>query len=286
MYNKITFGSPIKIDYLIMTSQIPTEKEITSHENKSFLPNWDSMQEMEIFCPYSDNLVSTYIESLTSPVVSWKIYRQFKNERRSELVCEVPRDCLSILDYKLPSNKDICYYVVPQTIEQLGISLESEYVNPNWDGYTLIPLYEIKKNIFVPKNAWIFRINIMSGDIEKNYDKTRHENFTRYPKYSIGERNYETSNLSSFLSQISCDNNTGYDDSLSLLEELEKEIYSGRQCLYKDPKGRMRLVVIESFRYRDEDYIQMPTSVNISWAELGSIDNIQVYSQADGGDAK
>ena len=74
-------------------------------------------------------------------------------------MAEVEKEQLFLLDYLCSNKKKYVYFVIPVTENEIGISLQSDAVSPNWYDYSITGLTEIGENIYVP---YLSLIHILS----------------------------------------------------------------------------------------------------------------------------
>jgi hypothetical protein len=147
-YNKIIIHGNQKVDYMITLDHTPTATEETTILSTS-IPTWSTLKGMEIYAPFTEDLVSSYINGLTSPLTGFVIYRQKVGDNRVYKVAEVDKNTLSIIDHMVANRTEYIWTVVPSTEDEIGVSLVSEPVAADWRSWSLTSFTQIVENIYV-----------------------------------------------------------------------------------------------------------------------------------------
>lgn len=288
-YNSITLHDKQKVNYMLVTKRVASPTDITTANATDFNPTWATYEDPHILCPYVDNLVSSYITGLISPITAFIIYRQKIGESRLYKVAEVDKDTLSIVDYLIANNTEYQWFVMPLTEGELGISMASRTMSASWEGISLSSLNEVSKGVFMPDETWIFQEDISYGSMSQNIDRTVNKTYSKYPKISVGTSSFQSGNISCRLSKIYC---TGeYDSSTELYSKWMKFVESGKPFLFKDMKGLMFMAQISdntSMQYID-GYVQGMTDnvpqyhqISFSYTEIGNTEGITIYEPVEG----
>lgn len=279
-YNKIKIFGKQTVDYLIQLSSAATEEEQSAANDKNFIPDFNTFPgKINIMAPYTGNVISSVISGLTEPLTGWQIYKGRPNDSFIKKVADVGKDILSITDFLVANQTPYIYYIIPVTDKQLGIVLESDEVKTNWWNWSLMSIKNISDNVYAPEEIWTFDSNLSSGTISHNVDKTMYKNFTKYPKFSIGESDYISGTVSCLISNVDC--KTGkYEDTVDMISAWREFCVSDKDMILKDRKGNMYKVVItdNSVDFADESIEQM-TTITFTYVECGSIEDVTVYKE-------
>lgn len=90
----------------------------------------------------------------------------------------------------------------------------------NWSGWSiteLTPTDDTTTYMASPKDVWLFRYNISSGQQTQNIDKVQQETLSKYPRFSNGVKNAISGSVSCLLGR----------EFIQAESYMEREIYSG-----------------------------------------------------------
>ena len=278
-YTSITLYPDTKVDYLIYLSEIPTAPQIAVANVWGYLPAWADYTNAQIFAPFTNSLASSYIAGLTSPLTGYVIYRQKVGETKLEKVAEVDTTISSLVDYNVANQTQYIYIVYPATETELGISMTSDPLTSCWWDWSATELLKISDGIYTVGDIFLFDANLQSGDNVQNLDQTIYQTYSKYPKSSVGSSNFKTLGFSALLSRVNQTTHL-YSDTVALKNSWDAFVSRGNPALLKDPKGNVYYGIFQSPTSRVSDVIgTQPVTINISFTELGSIDDITVYEE-------
>ena len=132
--------------------------------------------------------------------------------------------------------------------------------------------------------VWTFYLNCKEGSLTLKQDKTIFNSFSKYPKYSIGKNNYHSGSFSALLGNY---NGIYYEDNIEIVEKWKEFLEKVEVCLYKNLKGEVMIVVIESDSTREymNEYANLynnngeintyPTSISFNYVEVDEIRKLQ-----------
>ncbi len=101
-------------------------------------------------------------------------------------------------------------------------------------------------------NVWLFDTNLTSGDMEQNLAVYTNDNFTQFPKVSLGKRNYLTGTIDCFINNF--DTTAGkYSDSVAMSNAFKAFINNGELKLLRDRKGSGWIVQTTSNKFTHID---------------------------------
>jgi len=278
-YKSITLYSDTKVDYLLAIKHEADAGEIATVDDSAFEPAWDSFTDVEIVVPFTDSLISSYISGLTSPVVSYIVYRQKTGESKLVKVAEVSETVNKIRDYGVEDNTEYKWYVFPATENEFGVSLVSPLLTTCWGSWSIIELIPISSNIYNAGEIWIFGSNLQANDVEQKLDRTIFQTYAQYPKSSVGRTNYKTLGFTSLISNISSTSST-YTDTVDLKREWDAFVAKGHIVLLKDRKGHVYYGQLNNASANiDNSAGSLPTTITVSFTELQDFKDISVYSE-------
>lgn len=280
MYNKIKLHQDVVYDYLILDNGEVTEDQISSLNAADSVPTWQSTYKPIIVSQFNHDLISSLIEGLPSPLDHWAVYRQEVGGNRQHLVSEVPKDQLFILDYMCSNKKKYVYLVIPVTENEIGISLQSDEVSPDWCDYSITELTEIGENIYIPDCVWKFRYNTSISDGTNNTDVIVVDALCKFPKIVCGQKNYFTTSITSMLEDIDCTTDKNNTEPIELYQKWESFVAEGKLCMYKDIMGMTKLghIMENPTLSVEQGYEDAPPMITFQFVESKSIENISVYS--------
>jgi hypothetical protein len=276
-YNKIELSPSTKVDYLIYLSRIPTAGEITAHEVWGYVPQWSDYDKAEIFAPFTSSLASSYISGLTSPLTGWAIYRQKVGESSLKKVAELSINDTELIDYNVGNQQEYIYFVFPVTETELGISMVSESIKTCWWDWSVTELLEISEGVYTAGDIFLFDYNLESSEHTQNLDQTIYRTYSQFPKSSVGRTNYKTIGFSSLLGSINA--SFQYEDTIELKNRWDSLVAKGNPVLLKDRKGNIYYGLLQSPSSRFVDNVgSQPTVITVSFTEIGSPEEFQIYS--------
>lgn len=281
-YNKITLFDNVTYNYLALKKGNANEVELSTFENKDYVPKWSDLDGGILLTDFNNSLVSSYISGLPTQFTSWSIYRQKVGESTQHFVGKVERNKLYIIDYMCSNQTDYIYYVLPETDSELGVSMQTPVVTTDWWNYSLTSLTNISDNIYVADKVWIFDYNLTSTEIVQNTDVTTFKTFTDMPKITKGNNNYQTMGISCLIGGIN-EKNYKYEDDIKLVQEWQKFVSENKLCLWKDRKGSIKVGVITenpTTKYSDETSEQL-TTITFNFVETMNPSSISVYNSEE-----
>lgn len=275
----ITLYPKQDVQYLFVTNKAPTADQ--QKQMSQAVPSWDTTSNLVALFDFRGTLLSTSISGLTSPLVGFSFYRRAKNESVMHHICDLPimdGKVETLYDYMVANDHEYIYTVIPITETELGISFESNPVKTDWDSWTIISLDENEDGVYVADEIWQMRFDLSIGDFRINTDVTVSEGYNRYPRVSVGEKQYITGSLSAKLSEINCVT-MQLEDTIERLEAWEKFVSSGKKMLIKDTKGQILIGMIsDSSSYSYDNSLQgLPTTVSFNFIEVENCDDASIY---------
>lgn len=133
---------------------------------------------------------------------------------------------------------------------------------------------------FNPQSIWKFVGEIQDTTVTNNLDRVTHVGYNRYIASTSTEVNYMSGTLSAMLGYVDCATKK-YFDTIALVRAWRKFITQQKAFLLKSQKGDVWVVNITdnpSTQY-SEMIRELPTTFTFSWAEVYSIDDIEIYGE-------
>lgn len=284
-YNKVTiFGGNVNggtlYDYVWIKDNIADSTLIDTVNAYTYAPTWDG--HTILLAPFSENINGGNISSVDGNIDSWLIYRKDPTDSILTFLASIPPDQHSFIDYNIRNGGEYQYIVFPQTSTTIGSPMtDSKYTTANWNGWILIGLEETSTdNLYYADtdNIWKFDINLSSSDLTQNLNTYVYENFTKFPKISVGEQNYITGGLNAMIGNIQyIDGVPIYIDTADMRRSFYNFIGNGKLKLLKDRKGSSWIVQTMSNEFGTKDYTtEQIVNVNFTFTQVEDADNVSV----------
>ena len=280
----------------------------------SFNPDWDTsfFNTPRIILQFENSVNSSVLSEIPEEILGFNVFRkEFRlgaNGTREIVdyskVGFLSKDATGVIDYLIKNNAYYQWILVPVTESHLGkqsiTTDDLEKVRVNFETWSVIFLKEDTNangdTIYAADNIFIFRCNLQPGSLVQNIDKTQFENYTRYPKFSVGAKNYISGDLSCLLSNISYRENeteeeeafrnaqgTGYvyyEEPVYKWEKWNECIASGKDCIIKDDKGHIFYgQIISNSGTPLGNMKDPPTTISFSFVENDTIDGKLIYNE-------
>ena len=275
---KVTVYDKQTVDYFIVTTEVLSQSRINTLFTSTYDASWGDFDgDGLIVATYDDSLVSSYILGLTSELVGFEIYRKQVGDSRLYKVCEVDSKTIGVIDYLIRNGVEYQWIIYPITTEEIGVSLESLAQKAEFETWTVTFINEISDNVYAPEQVWKFKCNLTSGAFEQNIDKTQFNNYTQYPKFSVGATNYVTGSLTCLLGDV--DTNGEYNEPIDMWLQWNELIASGRDCIIADTKGNLiKGQIISNQGTQMQNIVDAPpTSISFSFVETGDLKDAKIY---------
>lgn len=213
------------------------------------------------------------------------IYRKTPNQKYYEFVCDL--GSYYVTDYNVANNEYYHYIIAAQMsagnrpVYNIYQNRNSDgslnYVKAQWDSWSIYNIEELatededaEKPIYKKTGSvWILRFNINDESLNQNLSITTWDTLSKYPKISIGQKDYESSQFTGLLGAmkeyrdfenegIILNNNYktvyGYTEKEDINNPYGREVEKlhrwkdfcsdGKLKLLKDPKGNKWVVQI------------------------------------------
>lgn len=308
------------VDYLVVTEEELDESIFSTPGSgilvPSFNPTWDStyFKQPRIILQFEKNAHSSSVGNVDlSQIIGYKIYRkeiQFDSSGAKKIVDytlvnqthSITGFVPEIKDYLVKNNTYYQWVIVPVTeFETQGVSSETEQIKIDCETWSVIFLqdynfYQQYKS-WTPTDIFIFRCNLQPGILTQNMDKTQFDNFTQYPKFSVGSKNYLSGELTCLLSDVGYRENETpeekkfrdeqgynyvyYDEPAYKFQKWNECVASGRQCLIKDSKGHAFIgqIINNTGSSYGNNLKDAPTTISFSFIETDTIKNRSVFEE-------
>lgn len=194
------------------------------------------------------------------------------------------------IDITISTHGTYRYVLVPfyRGVPSIGTSytpIVTEEVVTDMYGYTITELKGVGFNyngkpVYHIGESWNLRAEIEDSTITQNTDRLLHVGYGKYSSVTHTAANYMSSTFEGLIVQPDCESDKKWRDDIALVKAWREFIT--KDCIYllRSQKGDVWVVnIVESptTTYEEKDK-NLPTSINFSWAECTSIDDIMVVS--------
>lgn len=327
---KIQLYPKQKADYLVVNESIINEEYLLKSSNideetgkgqnifaPSFNPDWSTsfLATPRIILQFENSVDSSMLSEISEEILGFNVFRrEFRlgtNGTREVVsynkVGFLGKDAVGIIDYLIKNNAYYQWVLIPVTESHLGkqsiTTDDLEDARVNFETWSVIFLKDdINSNgdvIHKAENIFIFRCNLQPGSLVQNIDKTQFENYTRYPKFSVGAKNYISGDLSCLLSDVGYRENETedeeafrnsqgvgyvyYEEPVYKWEKWNECIASGKDCIIKDDKGHIFYgQIISNSGTPLGNMKDPPTIISFSFVENDTIDGKLIYDEIQG----
>ena len=184
----------------------------------------------------------------------------------------------NVLDYGAKSGRLYEYYIYLKNTNGKRSVITTEQFTPNWDKWVLFTADEgANKNEMLVDQIFLFDLNISSGSMSNNNERTVIKNFTAYPRIQKSPYNYWSGTLKGLLGYIA-PNLVTYIQTPEQLEEFKELSVNNKRKFLKDRDGNLFEVEISgplTIDNTDNLCIDLKTK-SISWVEVANTENISL----------
>ncbi len=277
-YNKATLYGNSIVDYLWIKDYIAQQSEINNVNAYTYAPVWDG--NTLLLATFDKDINAGNIVSLTDNVLYWQVYKRKPDDASLTFVAKIPASQYKVIDFNVLNGNEYQYTIFAETENYISAPLEQlGFVKASWWNWSLVGLQESDTDGLYyadSENIWLFDTMLTSNGFDQNIDKYIMENFTQFPKISSGKKNYLSSSLTAFLSNV--DLETGkYADTVEQYNRFVDFIAQPTPKLLRDRKGNGWVVSTtgNSMQYIDESTEQI-TKVSFSFVQLNDINSVNV----------
>lgn len=248
----------------------------------SYTPNWS---DDTLFLAQFNHSLNAGNINVNETITGWIVYRQEYGTSSLKYIGRVATNKNNITDYTASSNIEYRYLVFPETTSLIGSPMYSGYTKPLWSNILIADIIEDgESNVYYAdkNNTWAFNGNVVTDSLNQNMDKTTYIGLSRYPKTSVGIRNYITGGINCMLGSVKMVNNElkYIDDTSNFINKFMKFIINGKKKLLVDRKGHVMLIDINKFNYKYDDKIySQPTTISFEFIEIGNMEKLSVIDE-------
>lgn len=242
------------------------------------------------------------------------IYKKTPFQEFYDFVCVLDNGEYKFTDFNVVNNQFYHYlaaieqstssgpeFLIYQNTEEDG---SLTYLKTNWNQWSICDIEEsTEDNIYIQSgNVWNLGINIDGENLTQNLGVSNYDSLGRYPKFSISQKNYSSSNFSGLLGNIKeiveynspndiigekkyCYTERSNFDSFyyrenEKMEEWGRFCSNGKLKLLKDLKGNAWVVAIQSNPSKSINIQSnfMQTTISFDWIEALDISKISIIN--------
>ena len=303
--------------YLFFNSQINVDLiKVDSNINQSFEDSVSQKEEMVsttiLFNTFNETVDALYF-SPEDPVggATIAIYKKTPTQQYYNFVTLLENGQYEFYDYNIVNHENYHYLAsieiqtntIPEYLVYQNLNLDNtlEYLNINWNTWSLINIIQQEDgNYIVDGDMWTFRANIESENLTQNTNVISWDTLGQYPKFSIGQKNYNSSSFTALLGDIqqyrvysfnypfNYVEKYGYTEKINVnnqyATEMEKlkawEIFvgDGETKLLRDLKGNGWIVQVlaNPTKQIELNNNYQATTISFQWQEINSIKTVSI----------
>ena len=310
--------SYVKFNSLINVDVIKVDKTINKSFDEAILRKDEMLSTTVLHNTFNETIDASYFAPDSSiSGANFVLYRRTPNQKYYDFVCELKDGEYKFTDYNVVNNEYYHYlaavelttstgepeYEIYQNREESG---ELSYAKTSWGSWAICDIEESNDDdsIYVKTGStWTLMYNIPEEILSQNMSVTTWDTLGRYPKFSLGQRNYDSASFNGLLGlmkeykqyntyqDILTDNykqvyqyteRINLDDPYS--REMEKLIAwkefcnNGKLKLLKDVKGNAWVCYINGIPTRSinlQSNLQL-TTITFDWQEALDRENISI----------
>jgi hypothetical protein len=275
-YQKATLYGDSVTDYLWIRNIVDTNATINSTLSNTFAPAWD--ENTMLLAPFTANIRGGENSTIDN-ILNWWVYKKSEGDSVLTLVATIPASQTTLIDYNILNQTNYQYTVFAETTNYLSTPVQSKVINTSWWNWSLLGMKASDTaNLYYAdtSNVWLFDTNLTSGDMEQNLAVYTNDNFTQFPKVSLGKRNYLTGTIDCFINNF--DTTAGkYSDSVAMSNAFKAFINNGELKLLRDRKGSGWIVQTTSnkFTHIDESAEQI-TKISVGYTQIDEQSSVSI----------
>lgn len=278
-YHKITLYPGVKYKYLAASAARLEQCEINKINSLNGELEWSDIPAAFLLANYSKTIDSVTPDEFIDDLTGWRIYRQRRGSNIREFVGEIDSSNCGIEDYMCANQTSYTYYIYPIINNKIGHPIKTSEKDTDWWNYALIGFKQDTNGVYSPYMTWLFDCNLTSAQIVQNLDITKFGTFSRTPKISKGQSNYQTMGVVALLGGISYEKNQ-YVETMDALETWQQFVGECDLCIWKDRKGAIKIgTVIDNptAQYIDE-ISKQPTQIAFNFVETADTSDFKVFT--------
>ena len=245
---------------------------------------------------------------------NYTVYRKTPEQNYYDFVCVMKNGDYLFYDYNISNNNYYAYlcsieiqtgpntppiYLIYQTLDE---EKNIEYTYTNWNQWSLCDIEETEDDKIYNKTGrvWNFICNITDEELVYNNSVTIWDTLGKYPKISLGKKEYTGSTFSGFLGEVvdfseykdnqnyktkydyteRIDKTNRYSREMEKLKEWKEFCNNGNLKLLKDIKGNTWIIQITDSptAYINPLSYQLITTITFNWVEVMSRDDISIIN--------
>lgn len=263
-YDKITFygdTTGATIDSVWGQNTIVPDATIEAYSPVTYNPEWTT--DTYMLALFNSTLDAGNISGLTSPILTWQIFRQDPLQTQLRFLGEVDVSQSSFEDFRATLGNNYRYLIFGKSATEISNPLTSGFIVPEYKGWFLIDADD--------EVAYRFNLDIASGSNQTDEDYSEFATNNRTNSFSRGNRKAKQNTISAIIrdeSQV-----LTVDQTNELLDEFNDFIVSTKTKYVKDRRGRIYKVFTfgESEPQLNDNIQDQIIVVSFSYVESGEV---------------
>ena len=206
--------SYVKFNSLINVDVIKVDKTINKSFDEAILRKDEMLSTTVLHNTFNETIDASYFAPDSSiSGANFVLYRRTPNQKYYDFVCELKDGEYRFTDYNVVNNEYYHYlaavelttstgepeYEIYQNREESG---ELSYAKTSWGSWAICDIEESNDDdsIYVKTGStWTLMYNIPEEILSQNMSVTTWDTLGRYPKFSLGQRNYDSASFNGLL---------------------------------------------------------------------------------------
>ena len=266
----------------------------------TFVSNGVYQIDAQYFDPESEESSSTF-----------HIYRKTPYQKYYDYICSLSEGATTLKDYNIANNEYYHYLAATEVKTSSGIQYkiyqneEETFKNPKyvqdseglyylpvqWDAWQICDIEESDEDPFTfikTGNTWILGMNMEDSSVVQNTSVSMWETLGRFDKYSIGQRNYDSSSVTCLLGEMKeVLHAEGRANEIVSKFEYTENMYAESKCEYEEKiasstiQGKNRIEAITRKNLIDNKFQRQYTKTE-AWKEFCSNGKLKLLKDIKG----
>ncbi len=247
-FNEIKFKGKCIVDNIHLQNTKLTKVQMESINNTIEQPwTFNSI----FIANFNDNL---YAGNNTG----WRLKRKLVSDTLFKTIKDFDFNELSYIDYQVKNRISYIYAIHSLAVGGEGLGVEGT-ANTSFYGWFL---FDENKNFKLDMGF----DGIQTGNIQIVEDVHVFDNYTQYPVFSFGERNYRQGDITAIPYRIV---DSQYKIDVQVLNEIKAFIGNHKSKWLKNTAGEIFKVMTTNTNYKYQDKLQeQPYTISFNWTEI------------------
>lgn len=255
-YENLTFYGNLKIDDVHWLNCEYTDSQII---NTTTEMTWNDVY--TILLAHFENTLSA--GNINYAIDSWSIKRKKTTDLIYTTIATVPYSSTTSYYFDDSAKNLITYdysvHAVANYIEGLGVKGSGTLSFFGW---------VLSDTAATPVTSYLFDLENKTSDIVTNQDFKKYDNYTQYPAFRFGNRQYEESPFSTM--PYSYTSGTQIVNDSTILDALRTFINNKSPKILRNSAGQIWEVITTNFSYKYMDEVpEQPYIIQFNWTQIG-----------------